>query len=133
MRSLPKIYASKSRPYVLNFFFVTPPFRLLNPMGGYKETDRWGGLLYAGGQFFKRIFAPTRQARAYAMVAFGWVGAYAQVDAYASFKKLASGVEHQSRLMLVALAPRMKIPFFRPILQIHIHTSTENVEFIWPC
>jgi hypothetical protein len=47
--------------------------------------------------FFKRIFAPTRQARAYATVAFGWVGAYmrvgayAQVGAYASFKKLPSG------------------------------------------
>jgi hypothetical protein len=34
-----------------------------------------------------------RQARAYAMVAFGWVGAYARVGAYASFKKTAlSGI-----------------------------------------
>jgi hypothetical protein len=43
------------------------------------------------GEIFKRVFAPTRQARAYATVAFGSVGAFAQVDAYASFKKLASG------------------------------------------
>jgi hypothetical protein len=42
------------------------------------------------GQFFKRIFEPTRRAHTYATVALGWVGAYARVDTYASFKKLAS-------------------------------------------
>jgi hypothetical protein len=49
-----------------------------------KNKDLWG-------QFFKRIFAPMRQARAYATVAFGWVGTYTRIDAYASFKTLASG------------------------------------------
>jgi hypothetical protein len=42
------------------------------------------------GEFFKSEFAPTRRARAYATVAPGSVGTYAQVGAYRSFKKLPS-------------------------------------------
>jgi hypothetical protein len=53
----------------------------------YLRVDK--GLIVSG-QFFKRIFSPTRQACAYATVAFSLVGAYARVGAYSSFKKLAS-------------------------------------------
>jgi hypothetical protein len=57
--------------------------RLRMPIGASCSGGIWG-------QFFKQFFAPTQRARAYAMVAFGWVAPYSRVGAYAVLKKLPS-------------------------------------------